>query len=307
MTSPPSVLLCGHGTRHADGAAEFVAVGQAVQQRLPHLSVRHAFLELSQPLLDDALDALHGEGARSVAVVPGMLFAAGHTKTDIPAALRRWQDAHADTALHFGRPLGVDPQMLEAAADRIGQALAEAGQKIPPEDCLLLVVGRGSSDPDANSDLAKVMRLLWEGQGFGFGLVGYCDVTFPRIEAALDQAGRMGARRVVVLPYLLFTGVLIRRLHDLVAAAAARHTGVDFVTAPWLGAHPGVIATFADRVIEAIDGEPAMNCRLCKYRTGVLAFDGDVGAPQLGDDEPGHVKSRHPFADHPLGPAGARS
>ncbi|NBC31142.1 MAG: sirohydrochlorin chelatase [Alphaproteobacteria bacterium] len=306
MATSSGVILCGHGTRNADGIAEFVTVAEAVQRRLPHLAVRRAFLEWSAPRLDAALDGFHHDGVRSIAVVPGMLFAAGHSKTDIPAALGHWQKAHPSVTLHYGRPLGVDPRMLEAAADRVDQALEAAGEPIPRADSLLLVVGRGSSDPDANADLAKVMRLLWEGLGFGWGLVGYFDVTFPRVDLALDQAGRMGARRVVVLPYLLFTGVLIGRLQEQVAAAASRHPDVGFVTAPWLGAHPGVVATFADRALEAVDGDPAMNCRLCKYRTGILAFDGDVGAPQAGGADPGRAKSRHPFADHPLGPAGAR-
>lgn len=306
MAPLPGVILCGHGTRKADGIAEFGAVGEAVQQRLPQLAIRQAFLEWSPPRLDEALDAFHADGVTTIAVVPGMLFAAGHSKTDIPAVLRRWQEAHPDVALRYGRPLGVDPQMLAAAADRIDQALEAAGEPVPREDSLLLVVGRGSSDPDANADLAKVMRLLWEGLGFGWGLVGYFDVTFPRVDIALDQARRSGVRHIVVLPYLLFAGVLIGRLQEQVAAAAARHPEVGFLTAPWLGGHPGVVATFADRALEAVEGDAAMNCRLCKYRSGILAFDGDVGAPQAGAGDPGRVKSRHPFADHPLGPAGSR-
>jgi sirohydrochlorin cobaltochelatase len=39
---------------------------------------------------------------------------------------------------------------------------------VPLHETLLMVVGRGASDPDANSNVAKVMRMLWEGFGFGW-------------------------------------------------------------------------------------------------------------------------------------------
>jgi sirohydrochlorin cobaltochelatase len=298
------VVLCGHGTRHADGAAQFVAVADAVRQRLAHLPIHHAFMELSPPLLSDVLDNLYGQGVRSMLVIPGMLFCAGHAKTDIPALMRGWQVDHADAALLYGRPLGVDPQMLRAAGDRIEQALAGVSAGPRRDETLLLVIGRGSSDPDANADLAKVARLLWEGLGFGRGEVGYCDVTFPRIDAALDHAASQGFRRIVISPYLLFTGVLVHRLNGLVAAARERYPTIEFVIANFLSDHEGVVATFADRIQEGLTGEAAMNCRMCKHRAPVLAFNSEVGVPQLGDDDPRHHPASHPFAGHRHGPRG---
>jgi sirohydrochlorin cobaltochelatase len=268
-----AVVLCGHGTRHADGAAEFRVVAERVRARLPRYKVDYGFLELSEPLLPDALERLAAQGARRIVVIPCMLFAAGHAKTDIPNVIRAFETRHPDVEVIYGRVFGIDPSLLTAAADRISEALAAAGPAVPRDETLLLVLGRGSSDPDANGDLSKVMRLLWEGLGFGWGELGYFDVTFPHLEPAIDHAARLGYRRIVVFPYLLFTGVLVRRLRETLAAAALRYPQLEFVEAPYLKDHPGVVDVFAARIEGALAGDVAMNCRLCRFRSDILAFE----------------------------------
>ena len=117
-----------------------------------------------------------------------------------------------------------------------------------------MVVGRGASDPDANSNVAKVMRLLWEGFGFGWGETCYSGVTFPLVEPGLEHAARLGYRRIVVFPYFLFTGVLVKRIYHYTDLVAARHPEIEFVKAPYLSDHPAVLDCFAERVREIIEG-----------------------------------------------------
>ena len=83
-----------------------------------------------------------------------------------------------------------------------------------------------------------------------------------------------------MFPYFLFTGILVQRIYDAVDAVAARHPDIQFVKAPYLNDHPQVIATFEERLEQIITGDNAMNCQMCKYRTQVLGFEADVGAPQ---------------------------
>src|SRR3546814_5336244 len=90
-------------------------------------------------------------------------------------------------AIDYGRDLAIDLKLLQAAAARIEEALATVGGGVSRHDTLLMVVGRGASDPDANSNVAKVMRLLWEGFGFGWGETCYSGVTFPLVEPGLEQ------------------------------------------------------------------------------------------------------------------------
>ena len=146
--------------------------------------------------------------------VPGMLFAAGHVKNDVPSVLNAYAAEHG-IRIDYGRDLGIDPKLLAAARERIEAALAAAGTaRSRARDTLLAVIGRGTSDPDANGNVAKVARMLWEGMGFGWAEVGYSGVAHPRVDALLERAARLGFRRIVVFPYFLFTGVLVRRIYD---------------------------------------------------------------------------------------------
>jgi sirohydrochlorin cobaltochelatase len=209
-----------------------------------------------------------------------MLFAAGHAKNDIPSVLRTYEAAHEGLRITYGRELGVDTRMLRAAGDRIEEGLRQSPRQIARADTLLLVVGRGASDPDANSNVAKIMRMLWEGMGFGWGEVAYSGVTFPLVTPALDHAVRLGYRRIVVFPYFLFTGVLVNRIYDAAAEAQAKYPTVEILPAPYLDDHPLVIDTLLARIEEMLVGQNLMNCALCKYREQVLGFESEIGLAQ---------------------------
>ncbi|MEM8787290.1 MAG: sirohydrochlorin chelatase [Pseudomonadota bacterium] len=274
-------MICGHGSRSQVAVDEFAVMAQKLPDLLPDWPVEYGYLEFANPVIRDGLDRLRDRGCNRILAVPGMLFAAMHAKNDIPTVLNTYAARHG-VRIDYGRELGVDARMLQAAAARIEVALAaaDATDPVPRHDTCLVVIGRGASDPDANANVAKVARMLWEGMGFGWCEIGYSGVTFPLVEPCLDHAARLGYRRVVVFPYFLFAGVLIDRIYGFTDLVASRTPGTDFVKAGYLADHPQVLATFAERVTEILDGPPAMNCGLCKYRAQVLGFEAEVGAPQ---------------------------
>ena len=59
--------------------------------RFPDWPVEHGYLEFARPVIRDGLDRLVAAGARRILAVPGMLFAAGHAKNDIPSVLNTYQ------------------------------------------------------------------------------------------------------------------------------------------------------------------------------------------------------------------------
>ncbi|MFM8258733.1 MAG: sirohydrochlorin chelatase [Vulcanococcus sp.] len=284
---PLGVMICGHGSRNRQAVAEFARLAEGLGPLLPGVPVEYGYLEFARPILRDGLDRLRQQGVQRVLAVPGMLFAAGHAKNDIPSVLNTYA-AETGLRIDYGRELGVDLKMIQAAGARIREALersdadtAAAGlPPVPLADTLLVVVGRGSSDPDANSNVAKVTRMLVEGFGFGWGETLYSGVTFPLVEPGLRHVVRLGFRRVLVFPYFLFSGVLVSRIRQHTQLVAADHPSVQFVEAAYLGDHPFVLATFRERVEEVVRGEAQMNCSLCKYRAQVLGFETEVGAPQ---------------------------
>ena len=284
---PIGVLICGHGSRNRQAVGEFAQLAEGLRVLLPGVPVEYGYLEFARPILRDGLDSLRAQGVKRVLAVPGMLFAAGHAKNDIPSVLNTYA-AETGLRIDYGRELGVDLSMIQAAGARIREALdasesaaASRGEEpVPLSDTLLVVVGRGSSDPDANSNVAKVARMLVEGFGFGWGETVYSGVTFPLVEPGLRHAVKLGFRRIVVFPYFLFSGVLVSRIRQHTQLVASDHPELEFVEASYLGDHPLVINTFLERVQEVVRGETQMNCSLCKYRAQVLGFETEVGAPQ---------------------------
>jgi sirohydrochlorin cobaltochelatase len=287
------VMICGHGSRDVGAVEEFGQVVARIRARLGDRPVESGFLEFARPVIRDGLDRLRAQGVDHVLAVPGMLFAAGHVKNDVPSVLNQYARDHA-IRIDFGRDLGIDPKLLQAAADRIEAALESS--EVPREETLLAVIGRGTSDPDANGNVCKLARMLAEGMGFGWHEVGFSGVAHPRVDAALDRAARLGFRRIVVFPYFLFTGVLVRRIYEQTDEVAARHPAIDFVKAGYLNDHPLVIEAFVDRIEGVLDGDVNMNCLLCKYREQVLGFEEAAGAPQAGHHH--HVEGIGTDADH---------
>jgi len=276
------VLVCGHGSRSQAAVDEFAVVADRLAERFPDWPVAYGYLEFANPLLRDGLDRLRAAGCDHILAVPGMLFAAMHAKNDIPTVLNTYAATHGIT-VEYGRELGVDPKMVAAAADRVRAAIARVDAQTGPvglHDTCLVVIGRGASDPDANANVSKITRLLWEGLGLGWAETGYSGVTFPLVEPCLERAVRLGYRRIVVFPYFLFTGVLVDRIYGFTDLVAAAHPQIEIVRAGYLNDHPGVIDTFAERVTGILDGENRMNCAMCKYRTQVLGFEAEVGRAQ---------------------------
>ncbi len=278
--SDTGIMICGHGSRDKEAVAEFEQIAKEIIARMTGLPGAFGFLEFARPIIRDGLDLLREQGVRRVLAVPGMLFAAGHAKDDIPSVLNAYQKDHAGIVINYGRELAIDPKLLRAAAERIEQAEKTAGQEVPRSETLLLVVGRGTSDPDANSNISKVARMLWEGMGFGWAETCYSGVAFPLVGPGLEHALKLGYRRIIVFPYFLFTGILVKRIYAIADEAAKRHLEVEIVKAPYLGIHPLVIDSFIERIQEISLGEAKMNCQLCKYREQVIGYERDLGRPQ---------------------------
>jgi len=290
----PALLLAAHGTRDQAGVAAFGALAARVGGLAGADGTRVAggFIELSAPPLRDAVAALvNGTPARLVAV-PLMLSAAGHAKGDIPAALDRERARHPGLRWTYARPLGPHPALLGLLAARI----AAASRGGPPP--AVLVVGRGSTDPDANADVVKTARLLWEGRDYPLAETAFVSLARPSVAEGLERCRLLGARRIVVARYFLFPGVLPDRVAEQAAGYAAAHPELDIACADVLGDCDEVAALVYERYHEALSGDIRMNCDMCVYRIAMPGFEHRVGEPQHPHDHP-HDHSYPTHHPHP--------
>jgi sirohydrochlorin cobaltochelatase len=277
------LLIAGHGSADEAGAAQFRLFAERVAKRLAPdgVPVAGGFIELSPPPIRDAVAELVAAGARRLAAVPLMLVAAGHAKGDIPAALHRERARHPGLELAYGRPVGPHPAILGVLRDRLRAAGAHS-------DTTVLLVGRGSTDPDANAEVAKVARLLAETAPVAGVEYAFVSLAPPDVAAGLDRCRRLGARRVVVLPYFLFTGVLPVRVAEQARAWAAgtAAAGTAVTCADVIGDCDELADVVLERYREALAGDIRMNCDTCRYRVALPGHEHHLGAPQVPHHHP---------------------
>jgi sirohydrochlorin cobaltochelatase len=296
----PALLIVGHGTRDPRGVKEFHELMALVRERNPSLPLEGGFIELSRPPISECVDRLDEGGARRVAAVPLMLLAAGHAKDDIPATLVREKMSHPEMDFQYGRALGIRPELLELMDERISSVVPEDEKG----ETAVLVVGRGSSDPDANSDVAKLTRLFYEGRPYTLVESAYISMTPPAVADGLERCRRLGAKRIVVFSYFLFTGVLEERIREQTEAFAGENADVDIRYAGYFGPHERVADLLIERYEEAVAGDIRMNCDVCVHRVALPGFEEKVGAPatpHYHPDEDGHDHEHSHGHGHPHG------
>jgi sirohydrochlorin cobaltochelatase len=325
MTSPlreeTPLLVVGHGTRDAEGAAQFLALVERVRHRpgAPGV-VEGGFIELAPPPVQDAVRAVVSTGHLHLAAVPLVLAPAGHGKGDIPGAMMREQGRHPGLTYVYGRPLGPHPVLQDMMARRIDDALGlpadlnaadldDHGRAQARADVFVVLVGRGSSDPDANAEVAKVSRLLYEGRGYAGVDTSFISLAEPGVPVALERARRLGASRIVVAPYFLFPGVLPDRILTQTLDFAKEHPALDVRLADVIGDCDELADLTLERYREALTGDIRMNCDTCAYRVPLPGFTDKVGRPQRPHDHPDdpthshvheldHVHDPHHHHDH---------
>jgi sirohydrochlorin cobaltochelatase len=105
------------------------------------------------------------------------------------------------------------------------------------------------------------------------------------VPAGLHRCRLLGAKRIVVLPYFLFTGVLPRRVAAQ-AAAWSSETSLRVDTGEVIGDCDGLASLVVERYEEALRGEARANCDTCLYRIALPGHEHRVGAPQMPHDHP---------------------
>jgi sirohydrochlorin cobaltochelatase len=265
------LLLVAHGSSSPAGVDEALALGAAVASACPDLHVDLGFLELADPPAGSALDRLVDRGCERITVQPLMLLAAGHGKSDVPAIVLEGRARHPSVELVFGSPLGVVPELL-AIARRSLQAVDAAGSP-------LLLVARGTSDPDANAEACRAARLLAEWTGAPDVHVGFTGVTWPSVSDALERMARLEHRRIALFFWFLATGKLVERARREVREFVGR-TGVAVVDAGYFGPEQDLVAVIEQRRREALDGVHRTNCDTCSYRAPWPGREDRAGQPR---------------------------
>ncbi len=261
MTPPPALLVVGHGTSDEAGAEAFRSFLQLLGDRSPGLVVGGGFTGENPPSLADAVAELVEEReVRDFAVIPLLLTVGGRADAAIQDAVSRAESRHPDTGYAYWHgPLGPHPALLRALERRLDEALDD-GHRTPSDRAAttVLLVGNGSSDPQANAELYRIARLLWEGGGYASVETAFVSHTAPDVPSGLDRCAKLGAGRgdrkgrVVVLPYFLFDGELVGKLRQQAEGWGEANADIQVRYAEVIGA----AEELADLVLERYGALP---------------------------------------------------
>jgi len=270
-----AVLLVGHGSRREKSNEQVRELAVELEGRLG-IPVDAGFLELAEPAIDEAIAGLAG-AVSEVSVVHLSLFAASHVKNDVPLAVEQAREAHPELTINNGAHLGVHPALLDLLDDRAAAVEAELGVDREADEVAAVVCARGSSDPDANADVHKLARLLYEGRAFDRVEASFIGVTEPLLDDTLHNIAKTRPDAVVVIPYMLGDGVLTGRIKDGAREFDEEYPYVDAAPGEPLGTDTRLLDVLGDRWQEARTGSVEMSCDTCKYKVELDGYEEDQG------------------------------
>lgn len=247
-----TILLVGHGSRERAGNDEIERFTQTWREHHPHWRTELCFIEFAEVGVEEGLMRA-AQGASRVIVVPLILNAAGHVKMEIPAhiarARQRWPGVRFDYAPH----LGVCEPIL-AILQRQLRGCMQALDMPDPTTTGVVLLGRGSSDRQANGEMARMARWLFEESDHELVDLAFTGITYPRLERVVQRQAVLGMKQIVVLPYYLFTGTLIQRIARQVVHLWQQYPQLRFAQGSYFGFEPEIAALLAERVQALMDG-----------------------------------------------------
>lgn len=267
LPASAGLLLVGHGTRDPQGQAEFLALAATLERALAPRPVVACFLELVQPAIADGVRMLLAAGATQIVVAPVLLFAAGHARRDIPAAVVAALRGVRGVTWHQTPAFGCHELLLALAARRASEALERHSQQDltagatehRDDSAMLVLVGRGSLDRRATAEMIRFGELLSRHAHLASARVDQLRVAFvamadPPLPAVLAAATTGPWRRVVVQPHLLFQGELLLAIGRAAQDAARAAPHQRWVVAQHLGPDPVVARLVAELAVATAQG-----------------------------------------------------
>jgi sirohydrochlorin ferrochelatase len=203
-----AILYICHGTRAKKGAEEAKLFLNRVIERINVPIQEISFLELTEPSIECGFKRCVERGATEITVVPIFLLAASHIKEDIPLALEGLQKIYPNIQINVKNPFGVQEEILDAIAELVSKEAVTMTEK----DSLLLV-GRGSSDPDLHVSFKKITEGIKERLKTPFVSVCYMAAAEPDFHQGYNEALSKTLGRVIIVPYLLFSGLLLNEIN----------------------------------------------------------------------------------------------
>lgn len=243
-----AVLYICHGSRVKEAVEQAVSFIESCKSEISAPIQEIGFLELAEPSIEVAFRSCIERGAKKITAVPVLLLAAAHAKEDIPKELSRLENLFPDVEVKLAEPFGVHSKLVNILIERI----TETEQEIT-DDSIVLLIGRGSSDPDIKVDLGKIAEMLKQSLRIKRVDTCYMAAASPSFEEGMKMASESGAKKIFVIPYLLFTGILMKKIEKTIKIFH-QNPQQNVILCNYLGYHPILMNILQARITEAERG-----------------------------------------------------
>ncbi|MFI8709795.1 sirohydrochlorin chelatase [Bacillus sp. NPDC077411] len=231
------IVYIGHGSRLQAGNEQFIHFVQSVIKERSENIQKIGFLELTIPTVQDAIIEAILDGATEILLVPVLLFAAAHYKRDVPFEIEQMKKRYPHITFSIVPPFSTHPLMVELVIKRIREAR-------PIQDSEILIVGRGSSDPQPIYELQQIGSAIEQKLCMPVSC-SFLTKGTPSFTERLDGLAS-SAQHVYVMPYLLFTGLLLRKIER------HAHTYTNVTTCNCLQFDPYMKSALLERMEEYV-------------------------------------------------------
>ncbi|MBI4397558.1 MAG: NAD(P)H-dependent oxidoreductase subunit E [Candidatus Omnitrophica bacterium] len=268
-----TILIVGHGSREAAANQEFQTLVEHFRASVVGAQVRGCYVELAFPSLAEALDEA-ARASNEIVLVPLFLFAAKHVKNDLPLAVSAAKKKFPHVEITVSPALGADPLMMRLLAKRVDASTVAMKSR---EKTILVVLGRGSSDPDANGDFAKLTRMYTESAGFARVETAFAGVSHPFLEETLNRIALERPDAILIQPYLLFPGTLVGKMEKTVEQFSKLYPWIPVTISQCLGEDPILFDLLQERAGAAETRSVELSCVSCQYRVPMPGFEDEAG------------------------------
>ncbi|MCM3109505.1 sirohydrochlorin chelatase [Lederbergia lenta] len=241
-----AVLYIGHGSRVKAGVREAI---HFIEKAKAHIDVsiqEVCFLELAEPNIMEGITQCVERGATQIAIIPILLLTAGHAKEDIPIEIEKAKMKYPQIRFTYGETFGIHPKLIDSLYDRILEQNVEISS-----NAMILLVGRGSSDPVVKQDLSQIANCLKE--TYHFQKVDICFLygAKPHFDEALIKLQKAKHKQVFIIPYLLFSGLLMNGIEKKISQIKGENQ--QLILCETLGYHPNFQTVLLERVNELLE------------------------------------------------------
>ncbi len=236
-----------------EGTYAFLELVSSVQKQAGFY-VQPAFLEIARPSVSEGAQYCLATGARRLLVIPFFLFEGQDVKKKLPQVLeealkRSWEDPKSKDApppaVAVCGPIGADARIIEILKERF---TAVQSPRLSSSTAVVLAA-RGFSDRDAMAEMEEVREQFAKDGAYPVVRHAFVEIASPSIPEGIKACLVSQPKSIVVLPYLLFPGRMLKKIKDQIAGLGSQETeGVPVLLGGCLAPHPKLTELLLERI-----------------------------------------------------------